>query len=238
MRGSILKIVIVLSMMLTSIILPSEMRAQADSTISTIDTTVTTPPKQPLRQQLLIGIDVSKIAFNFAKSQMQNYDFQAAYNRGDKNYYIAEAGLGTGNIDYAFLKYSSQGGFLRLGIDRSLLGSQGKRDYDIAFVGFRYGLALGRISEAWYQVSSPFGGAYEGTYDAESFFSHWGELTAGMKLEVWPKIFLGWTGRAKFLFNGNRFQHVAPNNIAGYGAAEKSTAFDFNLYLSYAIFRK
>lgn len=205
---------------------------------TTTDTTSSTPKKNMGTQQILVALDISKIAFNIAKPHIQNYEVQVNYNPGNKNNYVAEFGWGSGKVDYTFLNYTTQAGFLRIGLDRSLLGTQHSKDFDMAFMGFRYGAAYGSISDAWYQVSSPFGGSYPGTYDATNYFVHWGEITVGMRLEIWKKIFLGWNGRAKFLFNAGTFQQIAPNNVAGYGAADKTTIFDFNLYLSYAIFRK
>ena len=56
-----------------------------------------------------------------------------------------------------------------------------------------------------------------------------------MKIELINGFFAGWTVRAKFLINPKAMGDLKPYLIAGYGAGEKSTAFDYNFYLSYAV---
>jgi len=207
--------------------------AKADTTASDTIAPTKKKDKPPYIHQLRIGADVSRIAFNLMYARRKAYEFQIDYALRGKSYLAAEAGFGSGKVDYDNLKYTTDGTFIRLGIDNSILDRLGVTDFDMAFIGARYGLGIGNRSEATYKVSTIFGGSAEGTVPASSYTAHWGEILGGIKVEIWNGFFAGWTARAKFLFNSGSFKELAPSYIPGYGPGDKSTAFDFNMYLSY-----
>lgn len=210
----------------------------AEDTLARVDTV----PEVPAQKfdgiyQWRVGIDLMRIGFNFSNPQRQGFDLQADYRDRNVHYWAAEAGFGKGKIDYGHLSYNATNAYLRIGVDQAMLKPERRTDFDIVFIGARYGAAFGQRSEATYTFDSPFGGEYTGTQPAQSYFVHWGEVLFGMKLEVWKRCFMGWTVRGKFLFNGGIFKEITPDYIAGYGSADKPTTFDVNLYLSYALFR-
>lgn len=212
---------------------------QADSTLGRPDTTAGKDIKAlklPYRHQVRIGLDLARVGFNFMFPSRVGFEFQADYAlRKNAVYLAAEAGYGRGNIDYSFLKYTTQSTFARIGIEKSFLDKVGDEDFDIGFLGFRYGIAGGSYSDAEFSVLSPFGGKSEGEEPGRNFVVHWGEIVGGIKVEVWRGIFLGWTVRGKFLFNPKQFRSISPNYIAGYGKGDRTSIFDFNFYLSYAL---
>lgn len=209
------------------------------------DTTVATPapdtaatkklPKLPYVHQFRLGFDLGRVAFNFMYPSRQGYEIQADYAMRGKLYAAAEGGFGRGRIDYDNLKYTTSSYFVRIGIDQSVLDRLGAYDFDMAFIGVRYGIGMGQLSEATYLVPSLFGPPAEGSVPGKNYTVHWGEIVGGIKVEVGKGIFVGWNFRGRFMFNAGTFKELAPNYIAGYGKGDKSTVFDFNLYLSYAI---
>ncbi len=192
-------------------------------------------PSLPYVHQLRIGFDISRIAFNLMYPSKTAYEIQVDYALKGKSYIAWEGGLGSGKINYDNLKYTNSGFFMRLGIDQSLMDRLHTFDFDNAFIGVRYGAATGKRNEAEYYVPSPFGQGSSGTIPAQNYFVHWGEITAGIKVEFWNGFFAGWNLRGKFLINSGVFKELAPNYIPGYGKGDKSTVFDFNLYISYAL---
>lgn len=190
-------------------------------------------PKPPYLHQLRVGADISRIAFNLMYKSKKAYEFQADYALRGKLYIAAEAGFGKGKVDFDNLKYSTDGAFIRLGVDNSILDRLGATDFDMAFIGARYGIGIGNRSEAHYKVPTIFGSGAEGVVPASNYTAHWGEILGGIKVEIWKGVFAGWSARAKFLFNSGSFKELAPSFIPGYGPGDKSTAFDFNMYLSY-----
>jgi len=192
-------------------------------------------PKPPFMHQFRLGVDVSRAVFNLLYPSRQAYGIQADYALRKEVYLVAEAGLGRGKIDYDNLKYTTNGYFFRIGLNKSFLDRVGAKDFDIGFLGFRYGMGIGRRNQATFIVSSPFGPGTPGSAPGQNFMVHWGELVGGLKVELWKGLFMGWTVRGKFLFNPGEFKELAPNFIPGYGKGDHKSVFDFNLYLSYAI---
>lgn len=189
----------------------------------------------PEIHQLTLGFDVGRILFNNLFPSRQGYEIQADYNWSDNLYFAAEAGWGRGKVDYPFLKYTTKGSFVRIGINQTLLGRSGSGDFDNAFIGLRYGMGFGNMGDGVFSVSSPFGGTTEGTVSGRGYVVHWGELVGGLRVGLWGNFFAGWTVRGKFLLNAGTFKEHSPNYIPGFGKGDKTTIFDFNFYLSYGI---
>lgn len=197
------------------------------------DTVVT--PKMNSGHLLRFSFDASKLLLNQLVDNKTAYEFAVDYYLKGEIFAVAETGFGSSNIDYPDLKYTTTNTFFRLGIDKSLFPRKKPQDWGMGFFGLRYGLGLIQRNEALYVTNDGFGGITFGRIAADNFTAHWFELTGGMKVELLKGFFAGWTVRAKFLLNQKSFGDLKPAYIAGYGAGEKATAFDYNFYLSYAL---
>ncbi len=209
--------------------------SRADTAVVPIDTSSKKKIKTPYIHQFRIGVDISRIAFNIMYPSKQGYEVQADYLLPRQLYLAAEAGFGRGKVDYDNLKYDNKSIFVRIGIEKQFLDVISTKDFDIGFIGARYGIGIGSRGDATYTISSPFGTPTEGSIPAQNFVVHWGEITGGIKVELWQGIFAGWNIRGKFMMNSGVFKQLAPGYIPGYGRGDKTTVFDFNFYLSYAI---
>lgn len=185
--------------------------------------------------QLRVGFDIGRFLFNNLYPSRKGYEIQFDYNWKGKLYLAAETGWGQGNVDYSFLQYKTQGEFIRLGIQQSLLGQNSPKDFDNAFIGVRYAMGIGEIGDANFTVPSPFGGTTAGVAPGQNYFVHWGEIVGGLEVAIWRHFYAGWMARGKFLINPHTFKQLSPNYIPGYGKGDKNSIFDFNFYISYGI---
>lgn len=188
--------------------------------------------------QLRFGFDLSRLAFNQLykdQEQLNAYEFELDYFLKKDMYLVAEGGWGNASLTYDDLAYQSSNVFFRAGINKSLLPRLKQNDWDMAFVGLRYGFGMINRSAAQYTITDSTWGVVSGSVPATSFNAHWIEITGGVRVEVAKHIFIGWNMRGKFMLNPNKFRELPPYNIAGYGKGEKNTIFDFNVFLSYAI---
>lgn len=208
---------------------------EPDSTQSNEKVNESDSLKSPITHQLRLGFDIGRILFNNLFPSRQGYEIKADYNWNENLYFAAEAGWGQGKVDYDFLKYKTSGSFLRLGINKNLLGLLSPKDFDNAFIGVRYGVGFGDRGRAQFSVPSPFGGNSVDTYPGSNYFVHWGEILAGVTVGLWQNFYAGWTVRGKFLFNPGTFKDISPNYLPGFGKGDKKTVFDFNFYLSYGL---
>jgi hypothetical protein len=62
----------------------------------------------------------------------------------------------------------------------------------------------------------------------------WGELLAGLRIQLWGPISLGWSGRMKTSFKIWNGAHSVPAYIPGYGLNQKPN-YDLLLHLYYRL---
>lgn len=180
-----------------------------------------------------IGVDASKF---LSSTIAQNYDMmEFVIDANYKNNLIlsTEFGFGNSEINNAYLSYKSNNVFGRIGIDKTLFNKEFQGDMDNAFVGVRYGFGLINRGEANYIVQSTIWNDEIGTIPSTNFMAHWLELTAGFKMELKKNIFIGWNIRMKTFINPKKFEQLPPSYLAGYGRADKNTAFGYNFYIMY-----
>ena len=209
--------------------------AQADTTSA--DTTDEPAKKKVMASghQLCIGADILHPILNSSIKNKTTYEFEAHYYLKNEFYGVAEGGWGGSTVTYPDLQYTTNNSFVRLGFNKSILSRDNPEDWDMMFMGMRVGYAGIRRGEGSYTVIDSVWGSSTGTSPAKNFPAIWAELTGGMRVELLKGLMAGWNIRGKFLMNGKSFKDLAPLNIAGYGRGDKNAAFDFNIYISYAI---
>jgi hypothetical protein len=190
---------------------------------------------EPNQRQLRLGVDLSRPVMNMLVKSRHSYEFIVDYSLPKELYLVAEGGFGGSDINYPDLKYTSTNTFVKFGVERSMLQRMFPEDWDLLFVGIRYGMAFIRRKEAIFTTNDQFWGTTTGTIPAKNITGHWAELTAGLRVELFKGIFTGYTIRGKFLLNQGPFRELPPAYVAGYGKGEKNTVFDFNFYLQYAL---
>lgn len=204
--------------------------AQADSV-----KTKATKPVDNNGHQLCIGVDVFQPFMSSLVSYRTGYEISADYYIKNEVYGVFETGWGDAKVDYTDLAYTSNNNFFRIGINKSLFPRINAKDWDMAFIGVRYGMAFIQRSAATYTVVDSFWGNSSGTLPSSNITGYWVEITGGMRVELVKGLCAGYTVRGKFRLNDKAFKELAPVYIAGYGKGDKNSIFDFNLYISYAI---
>ncbi|HTO14664.1 MAG TPA: DUF6048 family protein [Edaphocola sp.] len=192
--------------------------------------------KPIFERQLRFMVDISHPIGAILNPNNYTFELNTDYNPWKDAFVVLEGGYGGGSVNYDNLKYKSQNGFIRLGIEKSFFDPLYTGDWDMVTLGIRYGMAIGQRGAATYIIPNPFGGNSSAQTEPKNFFNHWGEATIGLRFELLPQLYTGWQIRMKFNLSANSFLgQVAPNNIAGYGPGEQPTNFGFNYYLGYAI---
>lgn len=207
---------------------------------ATAQDTTTAKPKRRKEikadgHQLRIGVDIVNPIMNAFMKTRQNYELGLDYYFKKEVYLVAEGGFGDAKVDYTDLKYTTNSTFVRVGVDKCMLQRLFPGDWDMAFIGMRYGLGMIQRGPATYTIDNPLWGPTTGTIDSRNFTAHWAEITAGVRVELLKGFVAGWNVRAKFMLNAKSFEDLSPAYISGYGKGDKSTAFDFNFYLCYAL---
>lgn len=188
--------------------------------------------------QLRLGFDVSRLYFNEVQKKLEqrtSYEIELDFYWRRDLYIVAEGGFGNASLTYPDLAYESSNVFFRAGFNKSLLPRLKQNDWDMGFIGLRYGVGLIDRGAANYTITDSTWGTISNTVAATNLTAHWIEITGGVRVEMVKNVFIGWNVRGKFMVNAKKFNELPPYNIAGYGKGEKPSIFDFNVYLSYAI---
>ena len=201
----------------------------------TRDSVATAAVPDTAKHQLRIAFDLSKPVLNLLLDSRKSYEVAVDYYIGRELYAVLEGGFGSARQEYDDLRYASRNAFFRAGIDKSLLVRLAPGDWDMASIGLRYCYAPVRRGEATFTTRDTVWGSTSGTVPAINRGVQWMEIVGGMRVEVLPKIQVGWNIRGRFLFSQSAFTDLRPSFIAGYGQGDKNTVFDFNVWAVYAI---
>lgn len=195
------------------------------------------PPRKTYNvgHQLAIGLDILYPALNTQVKNKYTYEGEVQYYLKNEFYAVAEGGWGGSKVTYPDLVYNTTNYFTRIGFNKSILYRESERDWDMMFAGFRAAFANVNRSAGQYVVADSLWGSISGNSPAKSFPVVWAEINLGMRLEMVRGLMAGWNLRGKFMMNGKSFRDLQPLHIAGYGRGDKSTVFDMNVYLDYAI---
>lgn len=215
-------------------VVPS-VQAQTDTTQA--EESDSPPPRKKYDggHQLALGIDILYPVLNTQVENKYTYEGEAFYYLKNEYYAVAEGGWGGSKVIYPDLKYNTTNYFARIGFNKSILYRESEHDWDMMFAGFRAAFANVNRTAGEYVVTDSLWGSLSGISPSKSFAVVWAEINLGMRVELVRGLLAGWNIRGKFMMNGKSFRDLQPLHIAGYGRGDKSSAFDLNVYLDYAI---
>jgi hypothetical protein len=181
------------------------------------------------------GIDLARFLYLLADPSQVGAEVSADFETFRNVYPVFELGYNTSSENTESFDYSSKGTYARAGIDYNILPVKDRSVHNAITLGVRYGLSS--FSHKIENVIIP--GKYWGEYHPEPYENaltgHWFEVVGGMKGEVFPNFFLGWSLRFKFLLNPNMDPVLIPEMIPGYGTGGENRVFGFSYSVSYKI---
>ncbi len=182
-----------------------------------------------------VGIDVAPFVSYFADPPIRGAEVSLDFEIAPNFYPVFELGFSSMSDSIFDVTYSSTGSYARIGLDYNLLPLDDRSVHHSITAGFRYGVSL--FKHEANNILIP--GEYWGDYLIESYENnltgHWLELVGGIKAEVLPNFFLGWTIRYRILFNQSLDEQLSPLHIPGYGNGAEKRGMGFSYTLSYKI---
>lgn len=140
-------------------------------------------------------------------------------------------------VDEAF-QYSSSGDYYKLGIDVNLLRDKQTGDFtardDVIYFGLKYAFSI-LDDQVSFRTRDNFWETSSISQRNENLGVHWIEMNAGVKVELFKNIFLGYTMRYRF---GKRYSDpvsLVPYRVPGFGSGEDEANFGFDYYIFYRI---
>ncbi len=134
--------------------------------------------------------------------------------------------------------YDSQSSFFRVGVDVNLLKDREANDYDAAGSILLFGLRFARAQindELSYELIDDIWGTTVLTQQNDGLAATWAEMTAGVKVEVFRNVFLGYNLRFKFAQGYSDTPDLLPYFIPGFGRSNRVQRFGFDYSVFYRI---
>ena len=196
-------------------------------TVSAQDTLRTFGPR--------FGIDLARFLYLLADPSQKGAEISADFEIYRNIYPVFELGYNSISDSQDLFDYSSAGSYGRVGIDYNILPVKDRSVHHAITLGFRYGMSI--FTHQIENVLIP--GEYWGDYMPEAhenkLTGNWIELVGGLKTEVLPNFFLGWSVRYKVLLNPEMDPLMIPELIPGYGSSGEDRAFGFTYSIFYRI---
>lgn len=194
-----------------------KVQAQAAATTDTV-----------IYQGTSIRVDILNPVFEMIRSGWHTYSVEAAVNVRLKNRFFPTleggyAGQFLQEKDAATPLYDGSGGFARLGLDINPLKKHPEQS-SCLLIGVRAGTAWQRLHTPALTVDTP-----QGKWIADA----WGEIVAGVQVDIAKGFNMGWAVRMKFLFTTNAHDELTtPYYIPGFGY-RNTMNWGFDYYLGY-----
>lgn len=188
---------------------------------------------------LAIGVDLSPVITHLFADERIGFEANARYTINRKWQLVAELGYENVDLENDKMSYTSDGSFIRAGIDYNLFRVEELDNNDNILLGFRYGLAVQEHSCPRYTINDDYWGSVTESIGPSTVGSHWGEFVFGLRSEVLKNLYMGWSVRFRTIVNVGADNELEPYSIPGFGRRDRSTNMGFTYTLEYHIpFRK
>lgn len=180
------------------------------------------------------GLDLARFAYILAEPSETGAEVSLDFEVIKDLYPVLELGYSSISEDKEFFSYSAGGAYGRVGFDYNLINLKDRSQHHSFTIGMRYGMSIFSQEASNIIVPNPYWGDYIRSSYLKSLKGQWAEVVAGVKAEMLPNLFMGWSLRYKILLNPGMDPLVPPYLVPGYGSGGK----DRNFGVSYSIFYK
>ena len=223
-----------------SLIIPSAM--VFSQTESELNDSLNTKNKILNINKIRFGFDVFKPIKSSSEGDNLNYEIVGDLQITDNLYLAAEYGLIDRLIEDENINFNSNGSFLRFGFDYNMFKNWVGMDNAI-FVGLRYGSSNFSNKIVSYNVRNSdayFSNFVDNNYqtiDHSNLKGSWLEIVAGVKVETFNNVYLGFSLRLNKLLSTEKPENFDNLFIPGFNKVTDENTFGsgFNYTLTYSI---
>lgn len=182
-----------------------------------------------------LKFDVFNPIYNTLSTSGRTSDAEVALNVNLLNSYFPALELGFASCTHTALNsatYSGRGVFTRIGSDFNIMKDKSNSDY-LFFVGLRAGMVWQDFDINNINVDGNYwGGGVLIQFADVSRFDAWGEVLAGVQVNVFRGFNMGWTLRYKYLLTKTTDGDPNAWYVPGFGPYSDSL-WGFNYYIGY-----
>ncbi len=186
---------------------------------------------------LRVEVDISPVITTFLnRGDVYQYEgaIQAEINK--RFYPVFEIGYaGADKLTTSGIDYQGNALFYRLGMDFNLIKNHTSENKFTNY--FLIGARLGHTNFDYNLQNITFENEYWDTNFQKDLrgesFNLWFEITAGIRVEIYKRVYIGWTARIKNLINKPDPGDYKPFYIPGFGINGDGSVWAFNYMLGY-----
>ena len=223
-----------------SLIIPSSMVfSQAESKLND---SLTIKDKLLNINKIRFGFDIFKPIKSSSDGDNLNYEIVGDLQITENLYLAAEYGLTDRLIEDENINFNSNGSFLRFGFDYNMFKNWVGMD-NVIFIGLRYGSSNFSNKIKSYNVRNSdayFSNFVDNNYqtiDHLNLTGNWLEIVAGVKVETFNNVYLGFSLRLNKLLSTEKPENFDNLFIPGFNKVTDENTFGsgFNYTLTYSI---
>ena len=192
--------------------------------------------------KIRFGFDVFKPVKSSSEGDNLNYEIVGDLQITDRLYLAAEYGLIDRLIEDENINFISDGNFFRFGFDYNMFNNWVGMDNAI-FIGLRYGSSNFSNKIESYNIRNSdgyFSNLVENNYETinhENLTGSWLEIVAGVKVETFNNVYLGFSLRLNKLLSTEKPENFDNLYIPGFNKVTDDNTFGsgFNYTLTYSI---
>lgn len=216
----------IISLLLLSIVIG--VRAQEKKESSELAKTI-------LLNGVIVQADIASLVGSFlSKGETYSTEGSVQVDLKHKYYPVVELGFGGANkLSVDNIGFKTNGLFGRIGVDINLLKQKkdAKPSNNLFLAGARIGFTNFSYDVTNVSITDNYWGGTEiFNYPNQSATKVWFEIVAGVRVEVFKNIFMGWTVRNKNLLNQDKEGKISSWYIPGFGInASGNWGFSYTL---------
>lgn len=193
----------------------------------------------PQRYGLRVGADLFRLSRNIWDKNYTGFELHADYRYNKKVFLATELGSENKYKADDQLSFTTQGSFLKIGLDYNMHNNWMDLE-NMIYVGGRYGISLHRQTLHSYKIFNQdnYFGETEVFPELETtgLTAHWIDLVGGIRTKVFSNVFMGFSVRLSYLITQKQPEGFENLYIPGYGEKfSGNIGASFNYSVSYFI---
>ncbi|MDD2524925.1 MAG: DUF6048 family protein [Bacteroidales bacterium] len=187
----------------------------------------------PLYNGFSVGLDLLSPFNSLFGNGYIGSELSVDYDLKHRYFPVVELGGGHYEGEKDGLSFRMNGGFGRIGVNRNIFANNQAKFF--GYLGARYGFA----SEQYDYLGVKTTDGYWNTTNTSNLLNqsaqtHWTELLAGVRVQIYKKVSLGWIIRYHFRLSQTSSKAGKPYYVPGYGKNESTgVLMNYSLYYTF-----
>jgi len=182
-----------------------------------------------------LGVNVAGPVYKLLDSDRSGISFLTRINIKEDLFFFGELGFENISFEKTAYSYDSNGSFLKVGAEIDMLPRKEAGSFDNLLIGLHYGFALHEQEASSFFIENGYWDDYSGSIASNTVNTHWVELSAGPRAEVFKNLYLSWNLHIRVSLTDNNNSILEPYIIPGFGSGDNRLNAGFSYVLEYLI---